>query len=98
MGHAAYNKYVVETVGHFAVVRGCRLCKFYHSRPKGGRLAGLVGRGNGFREGNKQRGILIQHLKEVHPAEYAAAMAAGPAEAAAKRAAYAAKYGIKEKA
>jgi hypothetical protein len=27
-----------------------------------------------MREGNKQRGVLIQHLKEAHPVEYAAAM------------------------
>jgi hypothetical protein len=28
-----------------------------------------------MREGNKQRGRLIQHLKEAHPTEFAAAMA-----------------------
>jgi hypothetical protein len=30
-------------------------------------LGGRLGRGQGMREGNKQRGILIQHIKAEHP-------------------------------
>lgn len=64
------ERLIVRVEGPFAVVRACKLCKFVHSRPK---LQG-TGRGTGMREGNKQRGILIQHIKAEHPAEYAAAM------------------------
>jgi len=49
-----------------ASIRNCKLCN--HSeiyRYTGGhRGAGMVG-------GNKARGRMIQHLKSVHPAEYA---------------------------
>jgi hypothetical protein len=47
------------------VVRSCRVpgCKFFVFRRK---FYGS-GRGEGFREGNKQRGALIQHLKTAHP-------------------------------
>lgn len=64
------ERYVSVLNGPIGVVRACTLCKFSHSRKK---VAG-AGRGAGMREGNKQRGILIQHIKECHPAEYAAAM------------------------
>ena len=50
-----------QAIGPFAIVRTCRHCAFFHLRRKGG------GRGAGFREGNKQRGILYQHLKDEHP-------------------------------
>lgn len=66
------EKHIIRTEGPMGVARSCRLCKFHHFRRKG--LGG--GRGNGMREGNKQRGILIQHIKAEHPVEYAAAMAA----------------------
>ncbi len=51
--------------GPFAIVAGCNLCKhvdtFRKPRP------GTVGRGWGMREGNKQRGRMIQHVKKAHP-------------------------------
>ncbi len=47
--------------GPFAIVRGCRLCDFRVSRRRGG------GRGAGFREGNKQRGLMHTHMKDAHP-------------------------------
>jgi len=51
----------------YAVLRVCALCKFSDSYRTGG-----GGRGNGFRVGNKSRGLMIQHFKAAHPAEYAA--------------------------
>lgn len=68
--HPAEDRYVIRLRGPLAVTRACRLCKFYQTR----RLGARTGRGTGMREGNKQRGVLIQHLKEAHPVEYAAAM------------------------
>jgi hypothetical protein len=51
--------------GPTAVVRACTVpgCGFTVRRGKttGG------GRGNGMREGNKQRGEMIQHIKAAHP-------------------------------
>lgn len=70
MFHAAEDKFVTRVVGPLAVVRACNLCKFTLIRK---RRPG-VGRGNGMREGNKQRGEIIQHIKATHPAEYAEAM------------------------
>ncbi len=55
--------FITTTVGPLAVARGCKLCKFYHIRKRGRG----TGRGTGMREGNKQRGILIQHIKQSHP-------------------------------
>ena len=49
------------TQGPFAIARGCRLCSFVDTRRSG------RGRGAGFREGNKQRGRLHQHIKAEHP-------------------------------
>jgi hypothetical protein len=51
-----------------AVMRLCVECDFYDVRKKivGG------GRGSGFREGNKQRGRMIQHFKAAHPKIYTA--------------------------
>jgi hypothetical protein len=77
--HAAEEKYGSVTVGPLSVVRACKLCKWHDHRRKGG-----AGRGAGFREGNMQRGRLIQHIKEAHPVEYAAAMK----EAKERRAAF----------
>lgn len=69
--HPAEEKYGVVMPGPLGVVRACRLCKWHDFRRK---TVGL-GRGTGMREGNKQRGRLIQHLKEAHPTEFTAAMA-----------------------
>lgn len=63
------EQYVSRVETALGVARGCRLCKFYHFRRKCG-----GGRGAGMREGNKQRGLLIQHIKSEHPDEYRAAM------------------------
>ena len=49
------------THGPLAIARGCRLCSFVLVRRRGG------GRGAGFREGNKQRGAMHQHIKAEHP-------------------------------
>ncbi len=65
MSNSPAEEFVGVAEGPLAVVRYCTLCNFRHTRRK---LIGRgVGRGNGFREGNKQRGILIQHVKECHP-------------------------------
>lgn len=63
--------------GPFASVRACRICGHAETyRYTGGhRGAGMVG-------GNKARGRIIQHLKQAHPSEYAAAMAASRARRA----------------
>lgn len=67
--------------GPFAVSRGCNLCKFVDTRRK---VRG-AGRGSGFREGNQQRGRLIQHIKAEHPEAYAEALEAHRARAAAMK-------------
>ncbi len=65
--HPSEEKYGIVMKGPFGVTRSCRLCKWYDFRPRG------AGRGTGMREGNKQRGRLIQHIKVAHPTEYKAA-------------------------
>ncbi len=50
--------------GPFATVRACHACKHTEIIRKG--IPG-VGRGYGFREGNKARGRMIQHIKSKHP-------------------------------
>lgn len=73
--HPAEALYVRRVETALAVGRSCKLCNFGVTRRKPyGLMAGMVGRGNGMREGNKQRGVLIQHIKSCHPAEYKAAM------------------------
>lgn len=62
MQHRA-EKYISHIVGPLAVVRGCLLCKHVDVMRK----ERSPGRGWGMREGNKQRGRLIQHIKEKHP-------------------------------
>lgn len=81
--HPAEEKYGVVMHGPFGVTRACRLCKWHDFRRK---IAGN-GRGEGMREGNKQRGRLIQHLKETHPDEFAAAVLAEKERRAARSAA-----------
>lgn len=68
--------------GPFAVSRGCKLCKFVDTRRK----TRGAGRGAGFREGNQQRGRLIQHIKTEHPEAYAEALEAHRERAAALKA------------
>ena len=62
MGHPA-DKFIKTVRGAFVIVKYCTVsgCNFSHVRRKG------VGRGSGFREGNKARGIMIQHIKTEHP-------------------------------
>jgi len=64
------EKFIEMYAGPFGYVRKCAICGFYTFRKKGG------GRAAGFRYGNKQRGVIIQHIKQAHPAVYAAAMSA----------------------
>ena len=47
------------------IVRTCLICSFSDTvmKPR----PGTAGRGWGMREGNKQRGRLIQHIKDHHP-------------------------------
>jgi hypothetical protein len=47
------------------IIRACKLCKFADTviKPR----PGTAGRGWGMREGNQQRGRLIQHIKAAHP-------------------------------
>jgi hypothetical protein len=67
---AVYNKFVAEVRGPLGSVRSCRLC------PKSKPFCVVLKRGaGGFVGGNKARGAMIQHIKDAHPAEYAAAMA-----------------------
>jgi len=56
-----------EVSGPLAVLRECTLCKHHTIVKKG--IRG-VGRGYGLREGNKARGVMIQHFKTVHPEKY----------------------------
>jgi hypothetical protein len=61
------DELIMRVEGPLAVARGCRLCNFVHTRPK----HRGAGRGSGMREGNRQRGVLIQHIKACHPEDYA---------------------------
>jgi hypothetical protein len=49
--------------GPFAITAGCKLCKHVDVVRK----ERSPGRGWGMREGNKQRGRMIQHVKACHP-------------------------------
>jgi len=64
MTHPA-EQFFTRFDGPFAIARGCKLCKHVDvvRKPR----AGQRGRGWGMREGNKQRGRLIQHIKTAHP-------------------------------
>jgi len=77
--HPVETDWIGRSESALAVVRYCKVpgCTFHATRrkPYPGGLGGGVGRGNGMREGNKQRGVLIQHVKAKHPDIYAAAMA-----------------------
>lgn len=64
----AYRKLVREAEGPLAKVRVCRLCGFVVTLPK--HPFGGGGRGYGMREGNKARGVMIQHLKLRHRQNY----------------------------
>ena len=63
MTHPA-QKFIAHADGPLAIVRSCKLCKFSDvvRKPPVGRR----GRGWGMREGNKQRGRLIQHINAEH--------------------------------
>lgn len=45
------------------IAADCKLCRHYEVVLK----VANPGRGWGLREGNKQRGRMIQHVKEAHP-------------------------------
>lgn len=57
------RRYTRTYDGSFAVVRKCVICGHIEIVKKGITNAG---RGYGFREGNKARGRIIQHVKEKH--------------------------------
>lgn len=46
-----------------AIVAACKHCQHTDTVKKGSK----PGRGWGMREGNKQRGRMIQHIKSAHP-------------------------------
>ena len=58
------DRYILAHSGISGIVRACRApgCHFrlFTRRPP------RPGRGWGFREGNKQRGAMIQHIKNAH--------------------------------
>lgn len=62
----AYDKdYPFRVVeGPIAVIRVCKICGYMETVRKG---RPKVGKGYGFREGNKARGRMIQHIKKEHP-------------------------------
>jgi hypothetical protein len=64
MAHPA-DRFIKATDAPRGIVRACTLCRFsdlvLKPRP------GTAGRGWGMREGNKQRGRLIAHIKTAHP-------------------------------
>lgn len=59
------DQFIVKYESGLSLVRACRLCGHVDTVRKLPR--GRAGRGWGFREGNKQRGRLIQHVLENHP-------------------------------
>ena len=64
IGHKSQARLFIEKVnGHFAIGRTCTVCRFGITLSK----ERYPGRGWGMREGNKLRGQMIQHIKQVHP-------------------------------
>lgn len=61
MSHPA-EKFFERYDGPFAIVAGCKLCRHIDKVSK----QRSPGRGWGMREGNKQRGRMIQHVKACH--------------------------------
>ncbi len=59
------DKFIKAFDGPMAITRSCTLCKHYDLVRK--ERPGNAGRGWGMREGNKQRGRMIQHVKSEHP-------------------------------
>jgi hypothetical protein len=57
------EKFFTRHNGPFAITAGCNLCKHIDIVRK----ERNPGRGWGMREGNKQRGRMIQHVKAEHP-------------------------------
>lgn len=57
------EKFFSRHNGAFAITAGCKLCKHVDIARK----ERAPGRGWGMREGNKQRGRMIQHIKSEHP-------------------------------
>ena len=57
------EKFFTRINGPFAIAATCKVCK--HGDVV--RKERNPGRGWGMREGNKQRGRMIQHVKEAHP-------------------------------
>lgn len=57
------DKFIAHRDAPLAILRWCTICN--HSDVV--RKVRNAGRGWGMREGNKQRGRLIQHVKAEHP-------------------------------
>ena len=64
MTHPA-EEFFTRHNGPVEIAGGCNLCKHVDVVKK--LPAGQAGRGWGMREGNKQRGRLVQHVKAEHP-------------------------------
>lgn len=62
MAHSA-EQFFTRHNGASAITAGCKLCKHIDIVKK----VRNPGRGWGMREGNKQRGRMIQHIKDAHP-------------------------------
>lgn len=62
MPHPA-DKFFIRTDGPIGIAASCKLCKHGDFVKK----ERSPGRGWGMREGNKQRGRMIQHVKDCHP-------------------------------
>jgi hypothetical protein len=59
------DKHFKRYNGVFAITAQCSHCKHMDIVRK--ERPGMAGRGWGMREGNKQRGRMIQHVKAEHP-------------------------------
>jgi hypothetical protein len=68
MSASPAEQYIGKSESALAVVRFCKVrgCNWSDTRRKPFPGNSGVGRGNGFREGNKQRGRAIQHVKQCH--------------------------------
>lgn len=60
---APAEKFFVRVNYPRAIIATCKLCKHFDRVMK----ERNPGRGWGMREGNKQRGRMIQHVKDAHP-------------------------------
>jgi hypothetical protein len=76
MQRAITGEFFTTIKTRIATTRACNFCRHCETIRHSTGLGLDRGRGFGFREGNKARGRMIQHVKEKHPEAYAAARAA----------------------